>query len=66
MASLQASWISTARAVMQESSVNYFRVQPAKYWLDFLVSMTLAYGFASLYLMAPLGSPCSGCTALAR
>jgi fatty acid desaturase len=52
----QGSWISTARTVMRESSVDFFRVKPAVYWLDFLCSMTLAYGFASVYLMAPLGS----------
>jgi fatty acid desaturase len=57
MSAIQASWISAARAVMQESRVNYFQVQPARYWLDFLTSMTLAYSFASAYLMTPLGSP---------
>ena len=56
MSSLQGSWISAARGVMQQSPVDYFRVQPAKYWLDFLMSMALAYSFASAYLMLPLGS----------
>jgi fatty acid desaturase len=54
--SAQGSWIRTARAVMQKSPIDFFAVRPAKYWLDFLISMTLAYSFASVYLTAPLGS----------
>src|SRR5262245_14955890 len=57
MSSPQGCWISAARGVMQESSVDYFRVRPATYWFDFLLSMTLAYGCSSVFLAAPLGSP---------
>jgi fatty acid desaturase len=57
MSARQGSWISTTRVVLQESPVDFFRVSPARYWLDFLLSITLAYGFGSVFLMAPLGSP---------
>ena len=53
----QASWIRTARNVMQESKVNFFQVHPARYWFDFLLSITLGYSAGSVFLMAPLGSP---------
>jgi fatty acid desaturase len=33
-----------------------FRHRPVIYWVDFLASLTIGYGFASLYLSAPLGS----------
>src|SRR4051794_11164207 len=56
MLSDQKNWISTARAVLQESDVDFFRVSPVRYWLDFLLSMVLAYGAGSVFLMAPLGS----------
>ncbi|MEX2174788.1 MAG: fatty acid desaturase [Pirellulaceae bacterium] len=52
----QNSWISTARAVMQQSDVDFFRVNPVRYWCDFLLSVGLAYTAASLFLMLPLGS----------
>jgi fatty acid desaturase len=57
MALAQANWISAARGVMHESKVDFFRVEPARYWFDFLLSMTLAYTAGSVYLMAPFGSP---------
>jgi fatty acid desaturase len=56
MSAQQGSWISATRAVLQESNVNFFRVRPDRYWVDFLLSITLAYGFATVFLMAPLGS----------
>jgi fatty acid desaturase len=49
-------WISDARGVLQQSAVNYFRVEPLRYWLDFLLSISLAYGFGAVFLMAPMGS----------
>src|SRR5262249_55335561 len=42
--------------VLQQSSVDYFRVEPLRYWLDFLLSISLAYGFGAGFLMAPVGS----------
>ncbi|MDX1947936.1 MAG: fatty acid desaturase [Pirellulaceae bacterium] len=47
------SWISTARATLQNSSVDFFRVQPLRYWADFLLSIVLAYTAASIYMEAP-------------
>lgn len=49
-------WISTARTTLQESQVNFFQVKPARYWFDFLLSVTIAYTAGSIYLMAPLFS----------
>lgn len=49
-------WISTARHVLQASERDYFRVEPARYWLDFALSLVLAYTAGSVFLMAPLGS----------
>ena len=49
-------WIHTARTVLQEADVDYFRVSPVRYWFDFLLSVTLAYTAASVFLVQPLGS----------
>jgi fatty acid desaturase len=51
-----ANWIGEARALLRDSDQNYFLIQPARYWLDFGLSLTLAYGFGSVFLMAPRGS----------
>lgn len=56
MCSQGSNWISTARAVLQQSEVDFFRVNPQRYWFDFLMSMVLAYGAGTVFLMAPLGS----------
>ncbi len=47
-------WISTARSVLQQSEVNYFAVSPARYWIDFLLSVTIAYTAGTIYLVSPL------------
>lgn len=49
-------WIRTAKTVMQDSEVDFFRVSPVRYWLDFLLSVTIAYTAATAFLMLPLGS----------
>src|SRR5262245_65042643 len=49
-------WIHVAREALQQSKVDYFRVSPARYWFDFLLSLTLAYGLGAVFLMSPLGS----------
>jgi fatty acid desaturase len=56
VATLSDNWISTARTTLSAAKVDYFRVQPTRYWLDFIVSITLAYSAAAVYLMAPPGS----------
>jgi fatty acid desaturase len=50
------SWIHVARNQLQKSEVDFFRVSPARYWFDFLLSLVFAYGLGSVYLMAPLGA----------
>ena len=56
MASTSAGWIHSARHVLQQSDADFFRVRPARYWCDFLLSVACAYGAGSVYLMSPLGS----------
>jgi fatty acid desaturase len=34
-----------------------FHHRPAIYWADFLISLTIGYGCATLYLNSPIGSP---------
>ena len=52
----EQEWICVARCSLQNSGVNFFKVSPRRYWADFLLSLVLAYGAASVYLLAPLGS----------
>ncbi|NDH94239.1 MAG: hypothetical protein EBZ13_06850, partial [Planctomycetia bacterium] len=50
------SWIRDARQIIKQSSTDFFKVSPLRYWTDFLVSLVLAYGSATVYLLSPLGS----------
>jgi fatty acid desaturase len=54
--SAATSWVSQIKQVVQESEVDFFRVSPVRYWFDFLLSMTLAYTAATIFLTFPLGS----------
>src|SRR6187455_500710 len=49
-------WISTARSVLQRSEVKFFKVKPLRYWLDFVMSVTIAYTAGTFYLESPLFS----------
>ncbi len=49
-------WISNVKSVMQQSDVDFFRVSPLRYWADFLLSITIAYTAATIFLVMPLGS----------
>ena len=51
---IESNWISTVRSTISEANTDYFRIKPAQYWFDFLLSMTLAYTAASIFLGAPL------------
>jgi fatty acid desaturase len=53
---LETHWIRDARHAISKAPVDFFRVKASRYWIDFLASLVFAYSFASLYLMAPLGS----------
>jgi fatty acid desaturase len=53
----EQEWIRVAGRSLQNSGVDFFQVNAWRYWGDFLVSLVLAYGAASVFLMAPLGSP---------
>jgi fatty acid desaturase len=52
----ETHWIREARQAISKAPVDFFRVNASRYWIDFLASLVFAYSFASLYLMAPLGS----------
>jgi len=56
MATDHARWISEARHVLQQAPNDYFEVRPTRFWLDFLVSLVIAYAAGTVYLMSPLGS----------
>jgi fatty acid desaturase len=49
-------WIRQSKAVLQQADTDFFEVRPARFWFDFLLSMTIAYTTASIYLLAPLFS----------
>jgi fatty acid desaturase len=51
-----AGWLSDVRRVIRDADTDYFRVRPLRYWGDFLLSLVIAYGSATVYLLAPLGS----------
>ena len=56
MAASEKNWISVTRVALQESQTDFFRVSPTRYWFDFLLSLTLAYGAARCSSTAPMGS----------
>jgi fatty acid desaturase len=49
-------WVSQARLAIRESDTDYFKVKPMRYWIDFTVSLIIAYSAATIYLTSPLGS----------
>src|SRR6187455_965758 len=51
----EIAWIRQARHVLQAES-HLFRARPARYWLDFAMSLVLAYTSASIFLTWPLFS----------
>jgi fatty acid desaturase len=54
MPSPQVDWISAARGVMQDSKVDFFAVNARRYWLDFTVSMVIAYSAGGIFLTSPV------------
>ena len=54
MESSADQWIHTARTRLQESAVNFFQVKPARFWFDFLLSVTIAFTASSIS-MKPIG-----------
>lgn len=56
LSSASNQWISTVRSTLQRSEVNFFQVSPARYWIDFLLSVTIAYTAGTIYLVSPLFS----------
>ena len=56
MTAIQDGWIRDVRIALRESDVDFFKIKPSVYWTDFLVSATVAYLAASVYLISPLFS----------
>src|SRR5262245_16765410 len=50
------AWIHEARNILQQADVDFFRIQPWRYWLDFILATVLAYTAAGVYCRAALGS----------
>lgn len=49
-------WIQQVRHAITSSQDDFFKVSPIRYWFDFLLSMTIAYTAAAIYLESPLWS----------
>jgi fatty acid desaturase len=49
----QAPWIGAVRHAMRTSPRNFFAHDERRYWLDFVVSLLLAYSSGALFLKAP-------------
>ena len=56
MEGVSERWIRDAKAAIRDSDVDYFKVSPWIYWRDFIVSTTIAFTAASIYLTAPAWS----------
>ena len=52
---IEMAWIRQARRVLT-ADAQLFQARPAKYWLDFTLSLTLAYSSATIFLLWPPGS----------
>ena len=51
-----SAWVRDARATIKNAEFDFFRAKPARYWIDFVISATLAYTAATIYLTAPMYS----------
>jgi len=49
-------WIRQVRHSIRTADTDFFRVSPARYWADFLLSLFAAYFAAAAYLTLPFGS----------
>ena len=49
-------WIHEVRQSIRNADTDFFRVSPARYWADFLLSLFAAYTAAAAYLTLPFGS----------
>lgn len=54
--SADPSWIRDARKAMRDAPVDFFKVNAARYWIDFLISLVCAYSASTIFLLAELGS----------
>ena len=52
----EIGWIREARQAIRSAETDFFRVSPARYWFDFLLSMGAAYLAVGVYLAFPLGT----------
>ncbi len=52
----EPSWIRDTRKAMRDAPTDFFKVNGARYWIDFLVSLICAYAASTLFLLSPMGS----------
>ena len=50
-----AAWIREVRQSIRDADTDFFRVSPARYWADFLLSLAAAYTASAAYLSLPFG-----------
>lgn len=53
MTAENSAWVREARASIKNAQTDFFKVNPTRYWIDFIISSTLAYTAATVYLTAP-------------
>ena len=46
-------WVQDSRSAIRTSKVDFFKLSPFTYWRDFLLSVTIAYTAATIYLISP-------------
>ena len=56
MTTQNPAWIHDARVALKNSNTDFFKARSGRFWFDFLLSATLAYTAATVYLTAPLFS----------
>ncbi len=49
-----ADWIHDARQAIQIGPIDYFAVDPIKYWTDLIICAVMAFTFAGVYLASPV------------
>ncbi len=56
MSAVSQNWIHEARAAIKNGPVDFYAIEPAKYWKDLVLCTICAYLAASLYLSMPFNS----------
>lgn len=57
MSSTSQDWVHDARAAIKSGPIDFYEVEPAKYWWDLVLCAVCAYSTATIYLLLPFSSP---------